>query len=182
MLLVDEVDQPLRLQGQYFDRETGLYYNRFRYYCAVIGSFISQDPLGMLVGENVYSFAPNTLEWIDPLGLACEKPLKPIVLGETMSRRVEPVAKKLGAHTFNPRSKNPARWKPNQRQWIRRQIKSGRDIYDIGTDRLRPSRSEYYAIERSELIKAGYRREYQKMISTDVGGVTKHFRLYKWVK
>ena len=68
-LLVDEVEQPLRLQGQYFDRETGLYYNRFRYYCAEIGAFISQDPLGLVAGENVYGFGPNTHKWIDPLGL-----------------------------------------------------------------------------------------------------------------
>jgi RHS repeat-associated protein len=71
-LLVDEVEQPLRLQGQYFDRETGLYYNRFRYYEPHIGSFISQDPLGLAAGENVYGFGPNTQTWIDPLGL-CKK-------------------------------------------------------------------------------------------------------------
>ncbi|NLW48572.1 MAG: hypothetical protein GXY86_14745 [Firmicutes bacterium] len=71
-LLVDEVDQPLRLQGQYFDRETGLHYNRFRYYCAEIGGFISQDPLGLAAGENIYRYGPNALGWIDPLGLHCD--------------------------------------------------------------------------------------------------------------
>jgi RHS repeat-associated protein len=71
-LLVDEVDQPLRLQGQYFDRETGLHYNRFRYYEPQVGSFISQDPLGLLAGENFYKFAPNIYAWADPLGLICE--------------------------------------------------------------------------------------------------------------
>lgn len=71
-LAINEVDQPLRLQGQYFDGETGLHYNRFRYYCPEIGSFISQDPLGLEAGENVYWFAPNVFEWIDPLGLQCK--------------------------------------------------------------------------------------------------------------
>jgi RHS repeat-associated protein len=71
-LLVDEVEQPLRLQGQYFDRETGLYYNRFRYYEPQVGSFISQDPLGLAAGENVYGFGPNAQVWIDPLGLCKE--------------------------------------------------------------------------------------------------------------
>jgi len=70
-LPANEVDQPLRLQGQYFDAETGLHYNRFRYYCPKIGSFISQDPLGLVPGENVYEFGPNAQGWIDPLGLAC---------------------------------------------------------------------------------------------------------------
>jgi len=68
-LPANEVDQPLRLQGQYYDAETGLCYNRFRYYCAAIGSFVSQDPLGLVPGENVYSFGPNVHKWIDPLGL-----------------------------------------------------------------------------------------------------------------
>ena len=71
-LVVNEVEQPLRLQGLYFDEETGLHYNRFRYYCAEIGSFVSQDPLGLVAGENVYAFGPNAQGWIDPLGLACK--------------------------------------------------------------------------------------------------------------
>ncbi|VWB28632.1 rhsD protein [Burkholderia lata] len=63
------VDQPLRLQGQYFDDETGLHYNRHRYYDSHTGTFISPDPSGLRAGENPYSIAPNTLGWIDPLGL-----------------------------------------------------------------------------------------------------------------
>jgi RHS repeat-associated protein len=73
-LPVNEVEQPLRLQGQYFDDETGLAYNRFRYYDPKIGSFISQDPLGLTAGKNLYSYAKNTWSFIDPLGL-CKKGL-----------------------------------------------------------------------------------------------------------
>jgi RHS repeat-associated protein len=73
-LPVDEVDQPLRLQGQYFDGETGLCYNRFRYYCPEIGAFVSADPLGLAAGKNLYSYAKNTWSFIDPLGL-CKKGL-----------------------------------------------------------------------------------------------------------
>jgi RHS repeat-associated protein len=76
-LPVNEVGQPLRLQGQYWDEETGLAYNRFRYYCPEIGSFISQDPLGLAAGVNLYQFAANTQGWADPLGL-CKKKAKPI--------------------------------------------------------------------------------------------------------
>jgi len=43
----DVAFQPLRFQGQYFDQETGLHYNRFRYYDPDIGRFISQDPIGL---------------------------------------------------------------------------------------------------------------------------------------
>jgi RHS repeat-associated protein len=58
-LRVDEVAQPLRLQGQYWDQEIGLSYNRYRYFDPHICSFISQDPIGLAGGENVYAYAPN---------------------------------------------------------------------------------------------------------------------------
>jgi len=63
------VYQPLRYQGQYFDAETGLHYNRFRYYDPDAGRFISQDPIGLAGGINLYQYAPNPLVWVDPLGL-----------------------------------------------------------------------------------------------------------------
>jgi RHS repeat-associated protein len=62
--------QPLRFQGQYYDAETGLHYNRFRYYDPDIGRFISQDPIGLMGGVNLYQYAPNPVGWVDPLGLA----------------------------------------------------------------------------------------------------------------
>ncbi len=71
-ILVDEVAQPLRMQGQYWDEEIGLCYNRYRYFDPQICAFISQDPLGLAAGENVYAYAPNVWGWVDPLGLACE--------------------------------------------------------------------------------------------------------------
>ncbi|RQS46117.1 RHS repeat-associated core domain-containing protein [Burkholderia sp. Bp8990] len=61
--------QPLRLQGQYFDDESGLHYNRYRYYDSLAGTYISPDPLGFRAGENIYGIAPNVFDWIDPLGL-----------------------------------------------------------------------------------------------------------------
>ena len=64
-----EIDNPLRLQGQYADPETGLHYNRFRYYDPKSASFISQDPLGLGAGQNHYALAPNVWSWADPLGL-----------------------------------------------------------------------------------------------------------------
>lgn len=70
-LLVDEVDNPIRMQGQYFDVESELYYNRYRYFDYGLCAFISQDPLGLFAGENVYEYAPNVWTWVDPLGLKC---------------------------------------------------------------------------------------------------------------
>ncbi|OUO70681.1 RHS repeat-associated core domain-containing protein, partial [Bacteroides sp. An269] len=65
-----QCDCPFRFQGQYADEETGLYYNRFRYYDASIGNYISQDPIG-LAGNNptIYGYVLDTNIWIDIWGL-----------------------------------------------------------------------------------------------------------------
>ena len=63
-------DNPLRFQGQYHDEETGLHYNRFRYYDPAVGRFTTQDPIGLMGGENLYQYAPNPTGWVDPLGLS----------------------------------------------------------------------------------------------------------------
>lgn len=61
---------PFRYQGQYEDEETGLYYNRFRYYSPDMGMYISSDPIG-LAGNNptLYGFVPDVNTWMDLLGL-----------------------------------------------------------------------------------------------------------------
>ena len=61
--------QPIKFQGQSLDVETGLHYNRFRYYDSDVGMFISRDPIGLLGGSNVFQYAPNPVGWIDPWGL-----------------------------------------------------------------------------------------------------------------
>ncbi|WP_338640973.1 RHS repeat-associated core domain-containing protein [Burkholderia pyrrocinia] len=66
----NEASNPIRFPGQYCDEETGLHYNRYRYYDPGSGRFISKDPIGLAGGINVYQYGPNPIEWIDPLGLA----------------------------------------------------------------------------------------------------------------
>ncbi|MED0060512.1 RHS repeat-associated core domain-containing protein, partial [Escherichia marmotae] len=66
------VEQNLRYQGQYLDRETGLHYNLHRYYDPDVGRFIVTDPIGLNGGINLYAYAPNPISWIDPLGLLCK--------------------------------------------------------------------------------------------------------------
>jgi RHS repeat-associated protein len=61
---------PLRFQGQQHDPETGLHYNRHRYYDPSSGRFASQDPIKLRGGINLYQYAPNSVLYIDPLGLA----------------------------------------------------------------------------------------------------------------
>ncbi|MBC7210128.1 MAG: RHS domain-containing protein, partial [Pseudomonas sp.] len=71
------LSNPIRFQGQYHDHENGLHYNRYRYYDPKAGRFIGQDPIRYVGGLNLYTYAPNPLAWVDPLGLkACPKKVK----------------------------------------------------------------------------------------------------------
>ncbi|MDQ1835216.1 RHS repeat-associated core domain-containing protein [Massilia scottii] len=70
------LDQPFRFQGQQYDDETGLHYNRFRYYDPAVGRFISEDPIRLEGGNNLYRYGSNPLVWIDPLGLAPCRPCR----------------------------------------------------------------------------------------------------------
>ncbi|HDS1048641.1 TPA: RHS domain-containing protein [Pseudomonas putida] len=65
-------EQNLRFQGQYLDRETGLHYNLFRFYDSHVGRFTQPDPISLNGGINLYQYGPNTIGWIDPLGLIHE--------------------------------------------------------------------------------------------------------------
>lgn len=63
---------PWRFAGQWEDEESGLYYNRFRYYDSDAGQYLTPDPIGLAGGINPYGYVKNPLKWIDPLGL-CSK-------------------------------------------------------------------------------------------------------------
>ncbi|MEJ8851922.1 RHS repeat-associated core domain-containing protein [Variovorax rhizosphaerae] len=61
---------PIRFQGQYLDDETGLHYNRYRYYEPGSGQFTSSDPIRLTGGLNLHAYTKNPIGWIDPFGLA----------------------------------------------------------------------------------------------------------------
>ncbi|MEQ8290387.1 MAG: RHS repeat-associated core domain-containing protein [Gammaproteobacteria bacterium] len=64
-----------KLPGQYYDQETGLHYNYFRYYDSSIGRYITSDPIGLEAGTNTYIYALNNpLYWIDKYGLTASCP------------------------------------------------------------------------------------------------------------
>ena len=63
------VECPIRFQGQYHDRESGLSYNLFRYYDGRTSTYQSADPLGLRPSFHNYGYPHNPLSLIDPLGL-----------------------------------------------------------------------------------------------------------------
>jgi RHS repeat-associated protein len=68
----DKGSCPFRYQGQYEDVETGLYYNRFRYFDSNVCGYISQDPIRLKGGMNFHSYVFDINSAIDTLGLTTE--------------------------------------------------------------------------------------------------------------
>ena len=64
-----QLQQPYRLPGQQYDEESGLYYNRNRYYDPLQGRYITQDPIGLRGEWNLYKYPLNPVRFIDSLGL-----------------------------------------------------------------------------------------------------------------
>src|SRR5262245_23967656 len=109
---VDEIN--LRFPGHYYDAETGLHYNRFRYYDPALGCYLQSDPLGIVGGLNLQAYLANPLTDVDVLGLSAghsrgggrpkgkgqsDGPIKP-------ARQRSPRA----AAARTPSRRSPARW------------------------------------------------------------------------
>ncbi|MDP9930421.1 RHS repeat-associated core domain-containing protein [Variovorax paradoxus] len=159
---------PIRFQGQYFDEETGLHYNRHRYYDPASGRFVSQDPIGLAGGVHAMAYAPNPLEFIDPLGLQ-----KYVILGEgqaaveayaaamrikfpcdefrTIKKDWMSILRDSGASREAFSSKE---WEQKavagNAAWVRQRAGEGYGFIDIGTDGA-ANRSPFYAAEKKAL-------------------------------
>lgn len=95
---------PWRWPGQYEDEETGLYYNRFRYYDPNVGIYITQDPLRLKGDLELYSYVHDPLTWTDPLGLTGTIngiPKHPPIVRRFMSKSEYKDLRKHG-FTFDP--------------------------------------------------------------------------------
>lgn len=64
------LDPQMLFAGQWLDEESGLAYNRFRYYDPESGNYISSDPIGLNGGERPFGYVGNPLDWVDLFGLA----------------------------------------------------------------------------------------------------------------
>ncbi len=67
---IADVECPVSFLGQWKDAETGLHYNRYRYYEPMTARYVSSDPFGLLGGGNVFQYSANPIKWADPYGLS----------------------------------------------------------------------------------------------------------------
>ena len=126
------IRNPIRFQGQYLDEETGLHYNRYRYYDPDGARYVTADPIGLLGGMNAYQYAPNPTSWIDPLGLrpknknaAC-----PACSGTPCRSTKNP---SRGAENFQSGKRYP-----NKDNWTNVILPKGTTIYTLAPYGLKP--------------------------------------------
>lgn len=120
---------PLQYTGREFDAETGLQYNRARYYDSGAGRFLSEDPLGFNAENNFYGYVENNpVGYTDPSGLCCTSPVSPWTEAEELAyqayvRSLQGTSRflsRLGAgamvagYLLDPSSENNARWANSQ--------------------------------------------------------------------
>ncbi|WP_236544701.1 RHS repeat-associated core domain-containing protein [Tenacibaculum maritimum] len=133
---------PFRFSGQYEDIETGLYYNRFRYYSPDTGTYISKDPIGLRGNNpNFYAYVKDSNSWVDVFGL------NPIVIIGENQRLVNYVAKSLSKFGYTSESMGfpKMQWKgpdPSldydgavnwNKEWMKGKLNDGYTVVDVGT-------------------------------------------------
>lgn len=119
----EQVPQPFRFTGREYDSETGLYYYRARYYDPTLARFISEDPIGLAGGVNLYAYVGNDpVNHTDPTGLCPQGTDLVISLNEDGGWRAECVRNggRSGGHMLPPvhSTANASTWSfstpPNQ--------------------------------------------------------------------
>ncbi|MGH8451532.1 RHS repeat-associated core domain-containing protein, partial [Pseudomonas sp.] len=188
---VGKVDNPLRFQGQYFDAQSGLHYNRHRYYHPDIGRYLTPDPVKLAGGINAYQYAPNPTGWVDPLGLSancppkgrinleCERPAEPPV--PEISRNG--AFKQAKADAGIPRTQHPDQvfdtrlGKTRQYSLVSMRDKQNNEVLDT---RGRPVMTREYEFTRangSKVLIQDHGAGHKFSASGGMGDQTAHFNL-----
>lgn len=124
-LVSEQVPNALRFQARELDRVTDLYYFRARWYDADMGRFLSEDPIGLEGGINLYAFAGNNpVNFTDPWGLDeqsdCEAEAAKIADTNQREKALEQCRSggilQLEGVTVTAR-RWPSHWTPRSQRW-----------------------------------------------------------------
>ena len=181
---------PFLFQGQYYDSEIELAYNRFRYYSPDTGTYISQDPIGLASGEpNFYAYVKDSNTYIDVFGLMPWPDLKPTGVGHHMVPKTHasqfPQLEALGHPTKAPS------WYPNNssdtgilhQDFHNKLTENGvpRTGKFEGTadDLVSKSRKAYKGYDQLGFVKFGKGKN-AKILATDVTPLEAFDKITKW--
>ncbi|MET3880522.1 DUF6531 domain-containing protein [Chitinophaga sp. OAE865] len=142
-------------QGQYEDTETGLCYNRFRYYEPDSGMFISQDPIKLASGEfNLYAYVRDPNTWIDAWGLEGEEMIRVYhytdirgyngIMGSGKINMSDPGARGKGAIAGKPKAVYVTTMSPEE-------LKASKARGQMGLTREKSQRYISFEIEKSKV-------------------------------
>jgi len=157
------IRNPIRFQGQYFDEETGLHYNRHRYYDPDTARYLTQDPIGLAGGFNVYSYTRNPTGWTDALGLSGSSAQR------RNERRGQAKSGNVTCPTSCPCSSTPGsvntpygpalQSNVSEALEARKQVHSGAILYRAGTmGKSQAAEAQFWSLEHPN--SAGYAQRY----------------------
>ena len=151
----------LRYPGQIHDPETGLFYNRFRYYDPELHIYLQPDPLGSMAGMSPYNYVHDPLAWIDPYGLnSCTLARNMLRGGQIRPRNVQ-------AHHVIP----SAVWRDNAAFLNRIGLRGQRDSAFNGLFMANSQRRMREMGQRA--YHRGSHRNYNNMVDAEVGDISR---------
>jgi RHS repeat-associated protein len=141
----------LRFPGHYFDAETGLHYNRFRYYDPGLGRYLQSDPWGIAGGYNLYAYRTNPLLHVDVRGL-----------GEEDDTKAPPVEEdEEGTSSGGPEDDDE--WRPKSRQEPEDPPRYDGQTADLSSDK------QQWDAEHGVTILSDQERDQYRVVSNDDG-------------
>ena len=187
---VSEIDNPLRFQGQYFDAETGLHYNRNRYYNPGTKRFLTPDPINLAGGLNNYYYVPNPTGWVDPLGLSSGCPGKKDTSSQNKQNESPPpelsrsgAFRQAKTEAGIPRSQNPdpvfdpTTGKTQQYKYARMTDKAGESILNSDGKPILAREYQFTRADGSKVIIQDHSAGHQYHEPGNKGDQTAHFNL-----
>ena len=187
---INEISNPLRFQGQYYDEESGLHYNRHRYYNPNTGRYLTPDPIKLAGGLNSYQYVPNPTGWVDPLELNARCPGgKDDSTSESQSEPNPPEVSRNGAFRQAksdagiPMTQQPdliydsSTGETGQYKYVRTTGKNNESILDDNGKPIRTREYQYTRADNSIILIQDHSADHKYFAPGNVGDQPAHFNL-----